>query len=95
MITSTQRDLLIDVITRMRIVAEPVGPLHAWWDDIFDCEAIIKGATPQLTEWKGSPDRAITECEHCLAEHHWQQAKCTAKRLGVPYEIPQPGPFKS
>lgn len=26
-----------------RVVASPVGPMHAWWDAIFDAEAILAG----------------------------------------------------
>lgn len=28
---------------RLREVAAPVGPLHSYWDIIFDIEAILRG----------------------------------------------------
>jgi hypothetical protein len=27
----------------MRKIAAPIGPMHAYWDVIFDIEAILKG----------------------------------------------------
>ena len=29
-------------VKRMREVAAPIGPLHAFWDDIFDAEILIQ-----------------------------------------------------
>jgi len=46
---------LKELVIRLRIVAEPIGPLHSWWDVIFDIEEFMKNGNPILdlteTEW--------------------------------------------
>lgn len=32
-----------EIIKRLRAVAEPVGPQHSFWEDIFDLEAMEAG----------------------------------------------------
>jgi hypothetical protein len=34
---------------RLRATASPVGPLHAYWDIIFDAEAILEGRRSMLS----------------------------------------------
>ena len=35
--------ILRDLIRRMRAIAEPIGPMHGWWDAISDAEAHLAG----------------------------------------------------
>lgn len=49
-LTPLQRAQLVHLATAWRRIAQPVGPLHAWWDYIFDVEAILNGGWPMLKE---------------------------------------------
>jgi hypothetical protein len=41
--TVALENVVREVIKDMRKIAEPVGPLHSSWDDIFEYEAVLKG----------------------------------------------------
>lgn len=45
---------LRECIKEMRAVAQPVGPLHGWWDVIFDAEACLDGKpmAVELSRWE-------------------------------------------
>jgi hypothetical protein len=32
---------LEELVAEMRRIAEPVGPMHSFWDDIFEAEAVL------------------------------------------------------
>ena len=40
-LTGEQKRRLETLVTEMRKVAAPIGPLHSWWDLIFDIEASL------------------------------------------------------
>lgn len=40
---------LREVVAEWRAVAEPIGPQHAYWDFIFDAEALLDGRKTVLT----------------------------------------------
>lgn len=65
-LTPAQRARLTQLVAAMRAVAAPVGPLHAWWDEIIDIECVLTGRKPQLTM---TPDEWIAEAERNLARH--------------------------
>lgn len=50
-----QRQRLEFLKEEMRKVAEPIGPLHSWWEVIFDIEDILNNKEPFVTgkdaEW--------------------------------------------
>ena len=52
----------------MRKVAAPVGPMHGWWDVIFDVEAFLQGKPVILEktteEWIKFCDDILKEYEH-------------------------------
>lgn len=62
-ITEHQNEILTRLVRRMRDVAIPVGPQHAWWDLIFDIEAFLSG---QETVLKMTADEFIVEAEKYL-----------------------------
>ena len=62
-LTSTQRDAMIRLIDRLRDRAEPIGPLHSFWDLIFDMEAFLRGDKTFLNE---SADEYISIAEGYL-----------------------------
>lgn len=41
--TPEARSLLTAQVQRLRAIAEKHGPLHGWWDAIFDIEAVLSG----------------------------------------------------
>ncbi len=43
---------LTDLIARARAVAQPHGSMHAWWDTIFDAEALMAGQRQTLIRTK-------------------------------------------
>jgi hypothetical protein len=45
-----QKGRLIELARTMRIVAEPFGTMHAWWDTIADIEAFAKGKETLLKQ---------------------------------------------
>ena len=47
-ITEAQRAELTEMVRRLRAVAEPVGSLHSYWDNIFDIEAKLNGKEMHL-----------------------------------------------
>jgi len=49
-LTDLERSQLTKLAAAWRRVAAPVGPLHAWWDFIFDAECLLKGRKPMLDE---------------------------------------------
>jgi hypothetical protein len=40
---SSDRARLVELAAWMRKIAAPVGPLHGYWDTIFDIEALLAG----------------------------------------------------
>ncbi len=66
-ITDAQRTRLLDLVRQMRAIAEPVGCMHAWWDDITDIEALLTGRSRPMFDW--TPDQWIAECERSLERH--------------------------
>lgn len=48
-ITSEQR-VKLDLLQRaMTTIALPVGPMHAWWDPIFDIGELLAGRKTMVT----------------------------------------------
>jgi hypothetical protein len=45
--------------------AAPVGPMHAWWDDIFDIRLLLAGQ-PEKMWFKWSAEQWIEESEKNL-----------------------------
>jgi hypothetical protein len=41
--TATQILEIQDLTRRMRTVAQAVGPMHSYWDQIFDMECFMRG----------------------------------------------------
>lgn len=54
---------LSDLIDELRRIAEPVGPLHAYWDVISDAEDSLNSRNPRRYE---TPKEAIDECKRTL-----------------------------
>lgn len=90
-LTQDQINQLVDIVYRMRVVAEPVGSIHSWWDSIIDCECVLTGKEPSLQEYKDDVNKLITDCLFVLAERDWQAANRVANRLGIKYTKHQPG----
>ena len=42
-ITPEQQAKLRKLIQELRVIAGPVGPLHGFWETIFDLEALLQG----------------------------------------------------
>jgi len=40
--TYKQRDRLVFLVKKMRETASKIGPMHSWWDTIFDIEAFLE-----------------------------------------------------
>ena len=87
-IPDEQRSRLLELAVQMRLVAEPVGSVHGWWDCIFDLEAIAKGESGMITEW--TTERYIAEAEYRIAHLLWQRAARLALRFGISYTRPEP-----
>jgi len=69
-VTSEQR-VKLDLLQRaMTAVAAPVGPMHAWWDDIFDIRCLLAGHKTMLVmtpeEWIESAETTLTKWGHKL-----------------------------
>lgn len=62
--TPEQKTKIEDLTRRMRSIAAPVGPMHSWWDVIFDMEAFVKGERTIVTM---SADGWIEHAEHLLS----------------------------
>lgn len=62
-INKEDRRRLSKLISKLRIIAEPIGPLHGTWDVIIDIECLLKG---QPTILKMSIDEWIAYGESCL-----------------------------
>lgn len=90
-LTQDQINQLVEIVWQMRIFAEPIGPMHSWWDSIIDCECVLKGRKPALKIYQEDANRLITDCLFVLADRDWQKAHQTAIRLGVKYTKRQPG----
>lgn len=90
-LTQDQINQLVEIVYRMRVVAGPVGPMHSWWDSIFDCEYVLAGQEPSVQVYKEDVNKLITDCLFCLAEHDWQKANQIAEYRNVIYTKPQPG----
>jgi hypothetical protein len=58
----TVQEDLRELVGKMRDIAAQIGPLHAWWEIIFDVEAFIAGK-PTLLK-KTGPEYA----DLCIAE---------------------------
>jgi hypothetical protein len=63
-LTAAQQDRLYALIRALRILAEPCGVMHAYWHDIFDLEARLRG---QDTLLPGPVDARIAAVERLLA----------------------------
>lgn len=51
-------------IARLRAIAQPVGPLHSYWEIIMDLEAVLRG------EIRGpAQEEVIALAERALGEH--------------------------
>jgi len=61
--TEEQRAELTRLVAELRKVAQPVGPIHSWWDLIFDVEAVLKGRRSILTQ---TPEKWIADCRTYL-----------------------------
>jgi hypothetical protein len=62
--TQEQKAKIEELTKRMRAVAAPVGPMHSWWDVIFDMEAFVKG---EKTIVIMTADKWIEYAEHLLS----------------------------
>jgi len=62
-ITAAQLCELGSLIDELRRIAEPVGPLHAYWDLISHAEDSLEGRRPRMFE---APQEAIDECNRTL-----------------------------
>lgn len=51
--TPEQKERLQFLAMEMRKVAQPVGPMHGWWDDIIDIEAFLAGRKTMLNKTAG------------------------------------------
>lgn len=72
-ITPVQRLHLLRLVVAWRIIAQPVGPMHAWWDCIFDVECLLSGGKPMLDE---DADWYIQHMrEGLLRWNRWRQDK--------------------
>ena len=38
-----QKNRLLELVKQLRAIAQPIGPLHSFWDVIFDIESFIEG----------------------------------------------------
>lgn len=61
--TAAQRIRLLELAAVMRHRAAKVGPMHSWWDDIFDMEAL---ATDRPTHPNWSAEMWEDEAERML-----------------------------
>jgi hypothetical protein len=67
-VTITEEELP-NLIAKMREIAASVGPLHAWWDIIFDVEAFLAGR-PTILKKSGAE-----YAEMCVAEIEKRKVK--------------------
>ena len=63
--TLEQRIILDSLQRAMTAVAAPVGPMHAWWDDIFEMREIVM--KPEGLFPVGTIENAINNGEYLLA----------------------------
>lgn len=59
--TDEQRRELERLVKRMRSHAAKFGPLHGWWDTIFDIEAFLQGR-PTLLKGTAEEWLAAARC---------------------------------
>lgn len=81
--TAAQRIRLLELAGVMRNHAAKVGPLHSWWDDIADMEAVATDRQPRL-DW--SAEAWIEEAERILRPAYTPErlaAKAAHWRSGV------------
>lgn len=62
--TLEQRVILDSLQRAMTAVAAPVGPMHAWWDDIFEMREIVM--KPEGLFPVGTIETAIGNAEYLL-----------------------------
>lgn len=62
--TEDQRERLLFLARELRKIAAPVGPMHSFWDIIFDIEAFIQGQETILIK---TAEEWIAYAEKCLA----------------------------
>lgn len=65
MSTLEERWKLNELQRAMTAVALPVGPMHAWWDDIFEMREIV--GKPEGLFPIGTIEKAINNGEYLLA----------------------------
>jgi hypothetical protein len=66
-VTPTQRDELLLLTERLRVRAVSAGPLHSFWDLIFDIEGFLAGKPTLLQH---SAEDWITLAADLLARHN-------------------------
>lgn len=64
MSTLEQRWKLNELQRAMSAVAAPVGPMHAWWDDIFEMREIVM--KPEGLFLIGTMNRVMSDAELTL-----------------------------
>jgi hypothetical protein len=65
---TTEQRLKLTLLEReMTRIAAPVGPMHGWWDPIFDIRAVLGGEQP-LVEM--SVEERVTDAE--LSLERWR-----------------------
>ena len=79
----------IDPVTRAQLIrlstiwrkrAHKVGPMHAWWDYIFDVESVLKGEQTAVV-W--TPEQLVTVGREGLIKYAgWTEEKLD-KEVGV------------
>lgn len=62
-LSETQIDQLKEFRTRLRRIAQQVGSMHAYWDLIFDIEAVLEGKQGVISD----PDELIRMAKDCLS----------------------------
>ena len=55
---------LLAIAKRMRVLAEPVGPMHGLWESIFDIEALVAEKPTLLTREQIIIDALRWEAKH-------------------------------
>lgn len=70
-ITDLERRQLLGLHNEWEKIAVKVGPLHAWWDYIFDVRCILAGKPPLLS-WNAQ--QYIEEGRDGLIKYgHWKK----------------------
>lgn len=79
-VTVAQRIRLLELAGVMRTHAVKVGPLHSWWEDISDMEAVAQGKPSRLgwsaEMWEDEAERSLsnvyTEVQLRVQIAHWR-----------------------